>query len=142
MQPWRQHFYFVEFLLVAIPVALFVIVTPILLLGLATEELRVALKILPFWIGGCMGAFALWSMYFRLYKEQATQTFKELPYVTLGCGIVANAIPVLYFGTFDVTKPDRLIFSLALLVPIFVAIHWVFALRSSDNMRSSQNEIS
>lgn len=140
MQPWRQHIYFLEFVLVVIPVALFVIVTSILLVGFATEEPRVALKILPFWIGGCMGTFALWSMYFRLYKNQTIHTFKKLPYATLVCGIFANAIPVFYFGTFSAVKLDRLVFSLALLVPIFVAIHWTFALLKAGRNVSSQNE--
>jgi hypothetical protein len=126
-----QQIYFLEFVVIAIPAVLFDIFTLPMLMGVAPSANPIfSLQLLLLWIGGCMGTYALWSMYFRIYKNQSVRTLKELPLIPLGCGIIANAIPVFYF-IFTVTKPNQaafVAFCLAFLAPTYVAIHWAFAL--------------
>ena len=96
MQPWRQYIYIMEVVLVATPVVPFMFFTGVALGMLATKETIVALKILPFWFGGCLGTFALWSMCVRIYQFRSIRTFKELPYVTLGYGVFSNTMLIFY----------------------------------------------
>lgn len=82
------------------------------------------------WIGGCLGTYALWSMYFRIYNNESAQALSDLPLLPLAAGIVANAVPVFYF-IFTITKPDQVAFvafCLAFLAPSYVSLHWAFVL--------------
>lgn len=132
MQRWLEHFYFLEFVLVAIPVAIFQICTLPLLIGvLPSADPIFSLQLFVLWIGGCFGTYALWAMYFRIYKNQSAKSLSDLPLLPLAVGIAANAVPVFYF-IFSVTKPNQLAFvafCLAFLAPVYVSIHWAFALR-------------
>jgi hypothetical protein len=134
MQQWRQYVYFLEFVLVAIPATLYEFMTLFLLAGLAGSSPNAALQLFVLWIGGCMGIYALWSMYARLIYNKSVHTISELPWITLGCGIIANAVAVFYF-IFTVTKPDQVAFvafCLAFLAPAYVSIHWAFALLTTQ----------
>lgn len=128
---WPQWGYFLEFIFVAIPVAIFDFITLPLLIGVAPRAdptFSVVLSCL--WIGGCFGTYALWSMYFRLYENKSARTFRDLPLIALGCGITANSIPVFYF-IFTVTKSNQaafVAFCLAFLAPTYVSFHWASAL--------------
>jgi hypothetical protein len=129
MNQWLQQFYFFEFVLVVVPVTLFIIFTLFLLISYAGTGANpsFAFKLLLLWVGGAMGTYALWSMYFRIYKNKSVQSITELPLLALGFGIVANAIPLIYSFLYS-TKSGLLFYVLLGFSPVIVALHWSFAL--------------
>ena len=133
MQRWRQHLYFAEFVLVAVPIAILQFCTlPLLIRVLPSAAPAFSLLLFALWVGGCFGTYALWSMYFRIYKNQGVQSLTELPWLPLAAGTTANVVPVFYF-IFSVTKPNQwavVASCLVLLAPVYVSIHWVSVLRN------------
>lgn len=134
MQQLRQYIYWFEFILVAIPATFFLFLTIFLLAGLAGSNPGFSLQLFVLWIGGCMGVYALWSMFVRLLNNKLVNSVRELPLLSLACGMVANAVPVFYFFLI-VTKPEQLAFALFCISPAIVALHWTFALMNTNSLQ-------
>ncbi|MFZ6647771.1 hypothetical protein ACO0LO_18755 [Undibacterium sp. TJN25] len=127
MTEGAQRFHFIEFLLVAIPAAVFCMITALLLFGLMAANASVALQLFPVWVGGCLGVRALWKMYFRLYSGELPHNIKELPLIELVCGVTANVVAVFFF-IYNARTVNHIAFSACFLIPSAVAMHWLFVL--------------
>jgi len=127
MKEWQKNLYFAEFLLVAVSSAFFILGSLFLLLGLATAVARSAALLLPIWIGGAMGTYALWSLYFKIYDERSGLRVDELPWFTLTCGMLANLMGVVFF-IFQARGREDVLLSLVGLIPIAIAVHWTYIL--------------
>jgi hypothetical protein len=128
MEWWRQKIYMLEFVLVVLPATIFLFFTFFLLAGLAGSNPRFALQLFILWLGGCLGTYALWTMYVRLLNNKLVSNLKELPLILLACGIISNAVPVFYF-LFTVAKLEQFIFTLLCFAPAIVAFHWIYTLK-------------
>jgi len=126
---WLQRIYFFEFLFIVLPATFFVFITFFLLIGYAGTGANpsFAFKLSLLWVGGAMGTYSFWVMYVRLLNKRFVSKYRELPFISLICGVIANVIPVLIFLTFNM-KFGKLIVTFLFFAPTIVALHWTFAL--------------
>jgi hypothetical protein len=126
---WLQRIYFIEFLFIVVPATFFEFITFFLLIGYAGTGANpsAAFQLSLLWVGGAMGTYSFWVMYVRLLNMRFVLNYRELPFISLICGVIANVIPVLIFLTFNMNF-GKLMVTLLFFAPTIVALHWIFAL--------------